>query len=91
VPLNVARSRILIARPELKFYEAGMDMGLSKDPHESFQMFQARVYEEYQHMLDEFNFVSINASRSPGLQQREVRELLQKHVTLPQYRWQIQP
>jgi dTMP kinase len=91
VPLHVALTRILAGRPELKFYEAGMDMRLSKDPRESFQMFQGRVYEEYQHMLDEFNFVRIDASRSPGLQQREVRELLQKHVSLPRYRWKIQP
>jgi dTMP kinase len=90
VPLNVALKRILAGRPELKFYEAGMDMGLSKDPHESFQMFQGRVYEEYHHMLDEFNFVRIDASRSPGLQQQEVRELLHKHVNLARYRWKIQ-
>jgi dTMP kinase len=91
VPLPVALTRILAGRPELKFYEAGMDMRLSKDPHESFQMFQGRVYEEYQHMMDEFNFVRIDASRSPGLQQREVREYLEKHVSLPRYRWKTQP
>jgi dTMP kinase len=91
VPLPVALTRILAGRPELKFYEAGMDMRLSKDPHESFQMFQGRVYEEYQHMMDEFNFVRIDASRSPGLQQREVREYLEKHVNLPRYRWKTQP
>jgi dTMP kinase len=91
VPLPVALTRILAGRPELKFYEAGMDMRLSKDPHESFQMFQGRVYEEYQHMMDEFNFVRIDASRSPALQQREVREYLEKHVSLPRYRWKIQP
>ena len=90
VPLTVALKRILTGRPELKFYEAGMDMGLSKDPFESFQMFQGRVYEEYQHMRDEFGFVRIDATRSPGLQQREVRELLQKYINLPRYRWKIQ-
>jgi dTMP kinase len=91
VPLSVALKRILIGRPELKFYEAGMDMGLSKDPSESFQIFQGRVYEEYQQMLDEFNFVRIDATSSPGSQQREVRDLLQKFIDLPRYRWKIQP
>jgi dTMP kinase len=90
VPLPVALRRILTGRPKLKFYEAGMDMGLSKDPFESFQIFQGKVYEEYQHMLDEFHFVRIDASRSPGLQQREVRELLQKHINLSRYRWRSQ-
>jgi dTMP kinase len=90
VPLNVALKRILTGRPQLKFYEAGMDMGLSKDPFESFQIFQGRVYEEYQHMVDEFDFVQIDATRSPGLQQREVRDLLQKDINLSRYRWKIQ-
>ena len=89
VPLDVALTRILTGRPELKYYEAGMDMGLSKDPHESFQIFQGKVYEEYQLMRDEFNLVRIDATRLPGVQQREVRELLQKYVNLPRYRWKI--
>jgi dTMP kinase len=91
VPLSVALTRIMTGRPQLKFYEAGMDMGLSKDRFESFQIFQGRMYEEYQHMVDEFNFVRIDASSSPGLQQREVRDLLQKYVNLPRYRWKIRP
>jgi dTMP kinase len=91
VPLSVALTRIVAGRPQLKFYEAGMDMGLSKDPFESFQLFQGRMYEEYQQMVDEFNFVGIDATRSPGLQQREVRDLLQKSINLPRYRWKIQP
>jgi dTMP kinase len=91
VPLSVALTRIVAGRSQLKFYEAGMDMGLSKDPFESFQMFQGRMYEEYQQMVDEFNFVRIDATGSPGLQQREVRNLLQKSINLPRYRWNIQP
>ena len=91
VPLTVALKRISTGRFELKFYEAGMDMGLAKDPVESFQIFQGRVYDEYQQMLDEFGFVRLDATRAPGMQQREVRELLQKHISLPRYRWKIQP
>jgi dTMP kinase len=91
VPLSVALTRIVAGRSQLKFYEAGMDMGLSKDPFESFQIFQGRMYEEYQQMVDEFNFVRIDATRSPALQQREVRDLVQKSINLPRYRWKIQP
>lgn len=91
VPLSVALGRIVAGRSQLKFYEAGMDMGLSKDPFESFQMFQGRMYEEYQQMVDEFNFVRIDASGAPALQQREVRADLQKSINLPRYRWKIQP
>jgi dTMP kinase len=90
-PLSVALTRIITGRPQLKFYEAGMDMGLSKDPFESFQIFQGRMYEEYQRMVGEYNFVRIDATRSPGMQQREVRDLLQKYINLTRYRWKVQP
>src|SRR5881409_1643506 len=36
VPLGVSLSRILTGRTELKYYEAGMDLGLSTDRNESF-------------------------------------------------------
>jgi dTMP kinase len=91
VPLATALHRILDGRPQLKFYEAGMDIGLSKDPSESFQLFQGRVYEEYQHMLQEFEFHKVDASRSPGVQQQEVRGLLGKHIDLRRYRWKTLP
>jgi dTMP kinase len=91
VPLDVGLRRILTGRPELKFYEAGMDIGLSQDPTESFRLFQGRVYEEYQHMLGEYAFITIDARRSPGMQQREVRQLLEEHIDLPRYRWKILP
>lgn len=85
MPLDVALRRILAGRPQLKSYEAGMDIGLSDDPHESFRLFQGRVYEEYQYMLREYDFVRIDAGRSPALQQREVRQLLQERLELPRY------
>ncbi|MSS72395.1 MAG: thymidylate kinase, partial [Candidatus Latescibacteria bacterium] len=37
VPLNIALGRILGSRPSLKYFEAGMDLGLSQDPYESFR------------------------------------------------------
>jgi len=39
-PLQVAVNRIISARPNLKYYEAGLDMGWSDDPEESFKTFQ---------------------------------------------------
>src|SRR6266702_2316028 len=41
VPLEVSLNRILTGRIELKYYESGMDLGLSNDPHESFRLFQS--------------------------------------------------
>jgi len=39
VPLEESLNRILGGRPKLKFYEAGLDIGLSDDPYESFALF----------------------------------------------------
>ena len=51
-PLDVAVHRILSGRPKLKYYEAGMDLGMSYDRAESFRLFQARILEEYDKMVD---------------------------------------
>lgn len=80
VPLEVALDRILSGRPELKFHEAGMDLGLSDDPEESFKIFQGMIYREYHRLKREFNFVTVDASRAPEQQQSLVRALVQKKL-----------
>lgn len=90
-PPEIALGRILDGRPQLKYYEAGMDLGLSADPYESFRIFQERIYHEYVAMADEFGFVSIDGSRAPDSQQQDVRDLLQQRIDLARfrYKWQI--
>src|SRR5499425_2078018 len=61
VPLEVAVDRIASARPQLKFYEAGMDMEWSEDEEESFKIFQGRILDEYDHMVSEFGLTVIDA------------------------------
>lgn len=87
VPLAVALRRILDGRPQLKYHEAGMDLGLSPDPYESFKLFQGRIFDEYLRMSGEFGFTMIEAGRSPEVQQEEVRQIVLKHVDLPRYKW----
>jgi dTMP kinase len=76
VPLEVSLSRILTGRTELKYYEAGMDLGLSTDPHESFKMFQQRIVDEYESMVGEFGLTVMNASLPIPEQQRRMRKLV---------------
>ncbi len=85
-PLEVAMGRILGGRPRLKYFEAGMDLGLSPDITESFRIFQGRVMEEYQRMADEFGFTVIDATLPIPDQQRRVREIVSGRVDLPRYR-----
>jgi len=80
-PLEVAMKRILGGRNAIKYYEAGMDMGLSDDVEESFQMFQAHIIEEYEKMVGEFGLVVIDATRSIEEQQAEVRQLVSNALT----------
>ena len=49
VPIDVSVDRLLARRVKLKFYEAGMDLGWSTNPVESFRLFQGKVLDEYDH------------------------------------------
>ena len=57
-----------------KFYEAGMDMKLSNNPYKSYIMFQNRIVEQYQQMIEEFDLIKIDALDSIHDKQKFVRE-----------------
>jgi dTMP kinase len=74
VPLDVALGRILGGRDALKYYEAGMDLGLARDVEESFRIFQGRILDEYEAMARETGFHIIDATLPIEEQQRLMRE-----------------
>ena len=76
VDIDTAVARIMGGRMQLKYHEAGMDLGLSPDPIQSFRMFQSKVLEEYDRITEEFGLTVIDGSRSVVEQQREVRKLV---------------
>ena len=80
--LDIALGRILEGRPELKYFEAGMDMHLSSDPYESFRIFQGRILEQYLAMSTEFNFSVIDANQPVEAQQSIIRELVAARIDL---------
>lgn len=80
VPLDVALDRILRGRAALKFYEAGMDLGLSRDTEESFRIFQSRILDEYEAMTKEVGFQVIDATQSIEDQQQQMREVVLKQI-----------
>jgi dTMP kinase len=86
VPLEVALERILEGRPELKFHEAGMDLGLSQDPYESFRKFQGMLNDEYHNIAPQYNFATIDATRRPDDQQQLVRDLINQRIDLSKHR-----
>lgn len=80
VPIEVSLDRLLARRVKLKFYEAGMDLGLSPSLVESFRLFQGRVLEEYDRIVDEFGLKMVDASGSITSQQREFRRLVADYL-----------
>jgi dTMP kinase len=80
VPIAVSLDRLMARRVKLKFYEAGMDLGWSSNPVESFRLFQGKVLEEYDRIVDEFGLEVIDATTSITEQQRVVRRLISPFV-----------
>jgi dTMP kinase len=80
VPIDVAVGRLLARRVKLKFYEAGMDMGWSTNPTESFRLFQGRVLEEYERIVGEYGLSAVDARGSITDQQRTVRRLVSRYL-----------
>ncbi|MEN4099717.1 MAG: dTMP kinase [Anaerolineaceae bacterium] len=80
VPLDIAVERILAGRADLKYYEAGMDLGLSDNKVTSFRLFQQRIINEYDGMVDEFGLTVIDGTLPVEQQQKEVRALVRKII-----------
>ncbi len=85
-PLDVAIDRIVSGRPQLKYYESGLDMGWSENPEESFKLFQGKILSEYDRMVSEFGLTLVDATRSIEQQQREVRQLIMSHLENRRFR-----
>ncbi len=75
-PLEVAIDRILSGRPSLKYYEAGLDMDWTDDAEESFKIFQGKILNEYDKMVNEYGLTKIDATKSIQAQQSEMRKIV---------------
>ena len=56
-------AKLAAERHGLKYYEAGLDAHLSKDPIENFNLFQTRVTAEYDKQAKEYGFKIVDSSR----------------------------
>jgi dTMP kinase len=89
VPLETALRRILSGRPKLKWYEAGMDLGLHADPQESYRIVQSRILIEYEKLVTEYQLDVMDATQPIEIQQRILREAIRVH--LPDLRGEAVP
>ena len=77
VPIEVAISRLLGGtRGQFKYYEAGMDMNLSQDVTESFRTFQSRILAQYDKIVDEYQLITLDATKDIAKQQDAMRRLV---------------
>jgi dTMP kinase len=78
VPIEVALERLLTGRAKLKYHEAGMDVGLSRDPTDSFRLFQSRVLELYDALVKEYGLSVVDATGDINAQQLLVRRMVRR-------------
>ena len=81
VPIDIAIERIMVGRPKLKYYEAGMDLNLSNDPFDSYRIFQSRIIEQYESMIKPEGFIVIDGTSGIEEQQQLVRNAIVKLLT----------
>lgn len=72
MPLEGLLKRIITTRGGLDFYESGRDIGMSTDLYQSFKLYQSKILQEYDHMVDEYNFKVLGAD--------DPIETVQKHL-----------
>lgn len=72
MPLEALLKRIITTRGGLDFYESGRDIGMSTDLYQSFKLYQSKILQEYDHMVDEYNFKVLGAD--------DPIETVQKHL-----------
>jgi len=84
-PLEVSLQRILAGRADLKYHEAGMDMGFSLDPVESFRIFQGRIQQQYDEMVETDDFIQMDATAPAAEQQKKMRNIVRSNIDLSRF------
>ena len=61
-------------------YEAGLDLGLSADPIQSFQIYQQRVFNEFERLSMDHRFVVLDGERKVDAISRSIRDVVRTLV-----------
>ncbi len=80
IPPEVGYDRIVTGRPTLKFYEAGLDMGWTFDPFESYKILQGKIKDVYDGLVSEERIVRVDAMGTVAEVQTRVRALISEHI-----------
>lgn len=75
MPVDILLKRI-IGTTGLDFYESGRDVGFSTDFYKSFEIYQNKCLEQYNKMKKNYNFKSIDGTKSV----EEIHKIMQAEV-----------
>jgi dTMP kinase len=64
----------------LDAYELGLDLGLSADPRRSFQVYQQRVFDEFERLRDAYDVIVLDGTDEVMAIQRHLRDRLKPRV-----------
>jgi len=82
IPPEVGYRRIVEGRPTLKWYEAGLDMGWTIDPFESYRILQGKIKNIYDTLVEQDRIVRVDALGSVSAVQERVRAVFSEHIDL---------
>jgi len=57
-----------------------MDMDWADEEETSFKIFQGKILDEYDHMVNEFGLTVIDGTQSIRTQQRQMREIVSRYL-----------
>ena len=83
--LETAVHRILRSRPELNYFDSGMDLRLSPDTYDAFRIYQERLQEQYLAMGTRFDFHMIDGDQPIEAQQQTIRQLIAGKLSLDDF------
>ncbi len=76
VSVATSLARKLASREKISYYEAGMDLGLSRDLVESYSKFQARIKHEYEALAGRERFTVLDADQPVEEVAKDVRRAI---------------
>ena len=71
-------TRVVLGRGAFDYWESGMDMRFGADMHDSFVKYQSRVIHALDRMAKRYNFVVIDATKTPDQIFRELQRSIGK-------------
>lgn len=86
-PLSIVLDRVMATKPEFQYHEAGMDLNYSNDPNESFALLQKELKKEYDDMISEYHFKTVNAATPIEELQEQMRDVVSEKIDFSAYQW----